>query len=49
MYDKKITQKVNWGVFYDTKRYKIVETKFADIKKASLKLIFFLEDSKIFI
>jgi len=41
MYDKKnkITQKVNWGVFYDTKRYKIVETKFADIKKVLIRRI----------
>ena len=41
MYDRKnkITQKVNWGVFYNTKRYKIVETKFADIKKVLIRRI----------
>ena len=41
MYDKKnkITQKVNWGVFYNTKRYKIVETKLVDIKKVLIRRI----------
>jgi len=41
MHDRKnkIIQKANWGVFYNTKRYKIVETKFADIKKVLIRRI----------